>query len=251
MSISAVGAAIGVLLMAGVVGYAVEYDERDGDTAASWGGSGLTVEPIPDSTIESEIIVEPPVIDRTPPTLPDFPRPGDAPEMPQPRIVEPRPPIRYAPAAPMDPRATQPREYPSGADCGTPSGRNGWGAEKSAAQGSVRVTLRIFTCHQYDGDVVDNSLRIEHPDAVIRESVIDYGDGDRYTGGVTAFSCADSGYQQNPYVVQAPFHSYETPGTYTITAKVTWVSCAGGREGPPQTTTVSMPVHRHAGSGPE
>jgi len=246
----AVGAAVGVLLMAGVVGLAIELDERNGgDESISLGGDTGVFEveamPIPP---DREAIVTAPSIEAPSfdvrPEFPEVPPALTAPALPESRTVEPMPPYDM----PSPPPMPTPRTYPSGSDCGTPSGRNGWGADKTASQGSFRMTLRIFTCHQYDGDMLENSLAIDKPNAVIKDIVVDYGDGATFEGP-SFDSCEENGSEPTRRL-HGPFHAYDAPKTYTIKATVKWASCSNGVEGPVQTTTVSMPVFRHAGEGP-
>ena len=247
-------AVIASLLVSAVALYAVEADKNDADkvdAAERRRGAVEFVEPPVDDMEDSSAVPSPsPVpIPALPPVEPigppDFPRPPDF--TPPPSFDYSPPPTR--PAGPA---------FKDGSACGTPSGHDRQGAQRTTTEGSVRATLSVDRCHMYDYHTYDYeplsfTTAFEAPDAVATEVKVDYGDGGRSTSRWPSSSfgdpCADR--PEDRRATDSGTHRYNTPGRYTLAATITYQPCQAGRAlGVPKTVTVSMPVFRHSGHRP-
>jgi len=133
----------------------------------------------------------------------------------------------------------------SGADCGTPTGVNGLGADTSATVGQTTATLEVYPCHVYDEDGgLQNWVIVDNKDATLTSVHVDYGDGTTWNTG-SSWACPDPK-RPNPYYVNDPWHHYQ-PGRYTITATVVTTSCTDNSQ---TTVTVTIPVFRESGKRP-
>lgn len=245
-------AAIAIVLMAGVVGLAVELDARDDGVALRAGDGDGAGRASGDHQILFDESEAP-----APPILPEanelrelLERGGEG------ETVVIPPPAVAVPALPKPPSAAatpvpspEPPPRPDGSDCGTPSGYGGYGADLTTTVGTTKVTLQIYSCHLYDGDRLQNFVFVDDPSVVVKAVKVDYGDGTTDEGGVFPWSCGQSD-RPNPYTYNGRPHAYSAAKTYRVAATVTWARCADGVEGEQATATLNMPVHRHAGPRP-
>jgi hypothetical protein len=125
----------------------------------------------------------------------------------------PTPPIDgYSPAPP-----------PPGVEA---DGYGGYGGVTHASNGGVELELMVYPREQYLGEMVQVGAQVSKPDSVAITSVkIDFGNGHLVTGSPgLGWYCGPSTYHAG---ASTGGYVYPAPGTYTITATVTFVACMG------------------------
>lgn len=141
--------------------------------------------------------------------------------------VTPTPPIDgYAPAPP-----------PPGVQA---DGYGGYGGITYASAGGVELELSVYPREQHFGERVHIAASTTKPDSVAITSVrIDLGNGHVITGPQgPGWYCGPSTYHAG---ASASGYIYPAPGTYKITATITFVTCLGvpgmwiGPHNPPPT----------------
>ena len=127
--------------------------------------------------------------------------------------VTPTPPIDgYSPAPP-----------PPGVQA---DGYGGYGGVTYASAGGVELELSVYPREQHFGEHVSIAASTTKPDSVAITSVrIDLGNGHVITGPQgPGWYCGPSTYRAG---ASASGYIYPAPGTYKITATVTFVTCLG------------------------
>ena len=165
--------------------------------------------------------------------------------LPRLRAQRPVPTAPAANAAPVTTVAPAPKPQ-GGARCGTPSGYAGLGADRTATAGRITVTLTVYSCEVYDGEILQNFVYVDDKGSLLRSARIEYGDGSVDDKAPYPWQCQDPN-RPNPYVVNGPPHNYAAPGAYEVVATVVTEACDTGEQ---QTATVRMTVYRIAGKRP-
>jgi len=173
--------------------------------------------------------------------------PVTVPEVTLPRLRT-RPPVVAAPTPAVPPPTTVPPapKPQGGARCGTPSGYAGLGADRTGTAGRLTVTLTVYSCEVYDGEILQNWVYVDDRGSLLRAARIEYGNGAVDDKAPYAWQCQDPN-RPHPYVVNASPHNYAAPGAYEVVATVTTAACDTNEE---QTATVRMTVYRIAGKRP-
>ena len=136
--------------------------------------------------------------------------------------MTPSPPIAgYAPAPP-----------PPGVAA---DGYGGYGGFTEVSAGPVTLELSVYPREQYFGEMAQVWATVSHPENVAITSLkLDYGNGQVVSGGLAngwyCNTAQNASVGNNGYV-------YPAPGSFRITATVTFVTCIGipgAYIGPPQ-----------------
>jgi hypothetical protein len=231
-----------VLAVGGVAVAAVVADDEDDAVVVAAEASDVpTTLELPTTTTEITV----PTTVTLPVTVPPV-------TLPRLRARTPAPTVPAAPAVPVTtvPPAPKPQ---GGARCGTPSGYAGLGADRTATTGRITLTLTVYSCEVYDGEILQNFVYVDDKGSLLRSARIEYGDGSVDDKSPYPWQCQDPN-RPHPYVVNGPPHNYAAPGAYEVTATVTTATCDGWEGGQPayveQTATVRMTVYRIAGKRP-